>query len=193
MDLIRWLLDKGADLNQRCQEYMDRTTLSVAIEEAPWSIIELLLNHGGSLQAGQLMHYAALRQLDDRLDVIQFLIDRGLEVNMITYQDCGDEYYFNLYSGIGSPLHYAAGRGLLDSVKLLVQNGATPRIKDPIGKTPADWAKNSGHTTIFDFLQPLTIGSDPEGFVQFTDGPGRHFRPPTLDEFLATIGIQLIE
>jgi len=77
------------------------------------------------------MYYAAMRKLDDRLEVLQYLLDRGYSVNDIMYQNCGDEYYFYMYSGIGAPLHYAAGRGLLDSVKLLVQHEASPQIRDP--------------------------------------------------------------
>lgn len=87
------------------------------------------------------MHYAALRELDDRLEVLRFLLDHGYPLNDIMYQNCGDEYFFHMYSGIGIPLHYAAGKGLLDSVKLLVQRGASPHIRDPTGQTAADWAR----------------------------------------------------
>jgi hypothetical protein len=34
------------------------------------------------------------------------------------YQDSHNEYLQNMYSGIGTPLQFAAGKGLLDLVKL---------------------------------------------------------------------------
>lgn len=95
------------------------------------------------------MHYAAMRRLDDRLEVLTYLLDRKHDsVNHIMYQDCGDEYHFHMYSGIGTPLHFAAAGGLLDLVKLLVQYGALPRMRDPAGRTAADWARRYGHEAI---------------------------------------------
>lgn len=83
------------------------------------------------------MHYAAIRKLDDQLEVLRYLLDPGHSVDDIIYQTCGDESYFHMYSGIGAPLHYAAGKGRLDSVKLLVHHRASPQISDPLGQTAA--------------------------------------------------------
>lgn len=112
--------------------------MSIAFKEAPFTTIHLLLDHSRSLKHGQVIHYAAMRELDNQLEVLQYLLDRGHSVNNIIYQTCGDKYYFHMYSSIGAPLHYAAGKGLLDSVKLLVQHGASPQIRDPLGQTAAD-------------------------------------------------------
>jgi hypothetical protein len=79
-------------------------------------------------------HYAAMRESDDRLEVLQYLLDNHHLLNDIIYQNCGDEYYFYMYnSGIDAPLHYAAARGLLDTVELLVQRGASIEMRDPSG------------------------------------------------------------
>lgn len=99
VNLTKWFLNHGANPNQRCPQYTDRTTLSVAFEIAPTSTIKILLANDASLQAGQVMHYAAMRELDGRLSVLQFLIDYGLPLNEIMYQNCGDNYYFHMYSG----------------------------------------------------------------------------------------------
>ncbi|KAJ5741110.1 hypothetical protein N7493_000982 [Penicillium malachiteum] len=180
-DLTKWFLAHGANPNQRSDVNTDCTPLSIAFMEASFEIIQALLKHGASLQHGQVLHYAAMRKLDDRLEVLKYLLDRNHSPNAIMYQNCGNDYYFHMYSGIGTPLHHAVANGLLDSVKLLVQYGALPRMRDPMGQTPTDWAKRNGHEHIFDFLYPLSIGSDPED-IQFTDTPGRHFRPKPLDE-----------
>lgn len=180
--LTKWFLAHGADPNRRYYQYTDRTPLSFAFQKAPFHIIQLLLDHGASLQYGQVLHYAALRELDDRLEVLQYLLNHGCPLNNIMYQNCGDEYFFHMYSGIGSPLHYAAMKGLLDSVKFLVQQGASPNIRDPIGQTAADWARKYGHMAVYNFLQELSTSDDSEGSLQFTDLPGHHFRPTPLEE-----------
>lgn len=133
-----------------------------------------------------------MRELDDRLDVLKYILQGGLPVNAIMYQNCGDEYYFNMYSGIGTPLHYSAARGLLDSVKLLIERGASPQIRDPAGKIPLEWAELNAQTTVADFLRPLYIGRDVQQINQFTDEQGRHFSPVPMEKFLKESGYQLV-
>lgn len=84
------------------------------------------------------------------------------------YQDSLDDYLRNMYCGIGSPLHLAAGKGFLDSVQFLVENGADPLIKDPSGQIPLDWARHG-------VLPPRH---------DFVDGPGLHFTLMAMEEFL---------
>lgn len=69
----------------------------MAFREAEFPIVNLLLEHCASLQQGQVMHYAAMREVDDRLNVLNYLLQEGLPVNDIMYQNCDDEYYFNMY------------------------------------------------------------------------------------------------
>lgn len=130
-----------------------------------------------------------MRGLDDRLKVFQYFLDPGHLLNGIMYQNRGEGYFFHMYSGIGAPLHFAAGKGLLDSVKLLVQKGASPQIRDPPGRTAADWAKQYGHTAVYDFL---STGSEPEGSLQFTDAPGHNFRTTPPEEVVAKNGFRLV-
>lgn len=187
--LTRWFLVHGADPNRRCDRNKDCTPLSIAFLNAEFEIIQLLLDHGASLRQGQVMHYAAMRELDDRLEVLRYLIAKGTPVNDIMYQNCGDEYYYHMYSGIATPLHYAAGKGLLDSVKVLVDGGALPSIKDPSGRTAAEWAQMNDHISVVEFLHSLSTGDD---FRQFTDAPGNHFRAVRLETLLTETGLKLV-
>ncbi|KAJ6090472.1 hypothetical protein N7486_009287 [Penicillium sp. IBT 16267x] len=191
-NLTKWFLAHGADPNRRCDRYKDCTPLSIAFREANFAIIQILLNHGASLSQGQVMHYAAMRELDNRLEVLEYLLEKELPLNDIMYQNCGEEYYYHMYSGIGTPLHYAAGRGLLDSVKLLVEKGASPYIRDPAGNTAADWAERNGQTAVVEFLRPLSTGNDPELNSHFTDGHGRHFTTVPIEEFIVESGFRLV-
>ena len=135
------------------------------------------------------MHYAAIRELDDRLEVLRYLIAKGVPVNDIMYQNCGDEYYFHVYSGIATPLHYAAGKGLLGSVKVLIDGGALPDTKDPSGLTAVDWAQMNQHVRVVDFLRSLPTG---DNLQQFTDAPRKHFRTAPLQNLLVETGLKLV-
>ncbi|KAJ5819839.1 hypothetical protein N7474_005430 [Penicillium riverlandense] len=191
-NLTKWFLAHGADPNRRCERYKDYTPLSIAFRQANFTIIQILLNHGASLLQGQVMHYAAMRELDDRLEVLNYLLEQGLPLNDIMYQSCEEEYLCNMYSGIGTPLHYAAGRGLPDSVKLLIARGASPHIKDPASYTAADWAEINGQTAVSEFLRPMSTDNDLASIPQFTDGHGRHFTLVPMDQFIMESGFRLV-
>jgi ankyrin repeat protein len=151
---------------------------------APFSTIKVIFNRGGTIHKGQLLHYAAMRLLEDRVEVLKFLFSKGLSsVNNIMYQDRPEAYIQNMYSGLGTPLHFAAGRGLLDVVELLIERGADPRTKDPTGMLAVDWANYRDHQGVAKFLQPLSV--DPDASLHgFTDAPGRHLSILSVTEYV---------
>jgi hypothetical protein len=61
--------------------------LSTSVRIAPFEVIELLFANRGSIKHGQLLHHAVLRKLDDRLLVVQYLLDMGAPLNRLMYQD----------------------------------------------------------------------------------------------------------
>jgi ankyrin repeat protein len=64
--------------------------------------------------------------------------------------------YVNATSSNGStPLHYAAYNGHTDVVKLLLENGADPSIKDNTGKTAADIARERGRIEIANMIENI--------------------------------------
>ena len=52
-----------------------------------------------------------------------------------------------------TPLHYAAGNGHLDIVKMLVENGASTEIEDHLGDDPLEYAVNNGWVDISNYLE----------------------------------------
>jgi ankyrin repeat protein len=78
-----------------------------------------------------LLYWAAQRGLSVRLEVLTFLLKNGGSelINKVMHQDCLEGYLKNMYAGIGTPLQLAAGKGLVDLVKLLMDRGADPLIK----------------------------------------------------------------
>jgi len=58
-----------------------------------------------------------------------------------------------------SPLHQAASQGHVEIVKLLIEKGADPNIKQESGVAPLAWAAYAGHTEAMEVL--LAHGANP--------------------------------
>lgn len=153
--LCEWFLSHGADPNAQCR--FDETPLSVAVMRAPRDIIELLFQHGGSIEKGQLLHCAVHRHKPDHLDIIRMLLDKGCNINAIRYENHSESYgYYNLLFGLGTPLYEAAEYNRLAVVELLLANGANPLIRNTWDQLPIDRARSKGHTNIVELLRPYS-------------------------------------
>jgi hypothetical protein len=64
--------------------------------------------------------------------IVHAFIARGADVN-------------HRGEGGGSPLHWAAARGLVDIAELLLAHGARVNARDDDGETPLDIARKRGH------------------------------------------------
>lgn len=142
--LTQWFVSRGADPNVQC--LLDITPLSAAVQYAPMSVLKLLFEHGGSIAFGQLLNYAAWRELDDRVDVVMFLLAKGAPINNIMYQNRLDCYRQREAFALGTALHDAAAILSIDVVKTLVDAGAELRIQDSRGETPLH--EGRGTTTL---------------------------------------------
>lgn len=173
LSLTEWFLDHGADPNAAC--VLDITPLSAAVEAAPIAVIELLFSHGGSITTGQLLHYAVRRNLPDHRAVVELILNKGAPVNRIMYQDLHC-YYLQRAFALGTPLHEAAALGKLETVKLLLERGASPLIRDSLGDTPRERAgtkKEDGRLgeweAVVEALRLSELEATPVS-VQYTDG-----------------------
>jgi ankyrin repeat protein len=84
------------------------------------------------------LHKAASRENGER--IAQFLIDRGAHVNV---KDRRGQ----------TPLHKAVACGLINTVKMLLNNGAIPFIQDSSGDTPSNLAKDFKYINIEHMLR----------------------------------------
>jgi uncharacterized protein len=107
----------------------------------------LLLTHGAHVHRfsrnpmrNQPLH--ACIALSRDLETVRILIAQGADVNMAQ-------------AGGYGPLHQAAAAGLLEVTKILLEAGAKPDKPCDQGKTPADFARERGHTEV---LQQLSLG-----------------------------------
>lgn len=150
--LCEWFLSHKTDPNARCD--CDKTPLSVAILRAPHDIIDLLFEHGGSVEKGQLLHCAVHRQKPDSPEIVRMLLEKECDVKASKYQSHNESYeYDDLLLGLETPLHEAAGYGLLAMVEFLLANGAERLIRDTWDQLPVDRARSKGHTDIVDILK----------------------------------------
>ncbi|KZF22306.1 ankyrin [Xylona heveae TC161] len=152
--LCRWLLERGADPNAPC--VLDLTPLSVAVQIASFGIIALLFEHGGSIDHGQLLHYAVRRDLKDCIDVLAFVLDRGAPINQIMYENSPASYELQKPFGIGTPLHEAARLGKLDVVDLLLARGADPTRRDVRRQLPVDIAECYNNNEVAERLRGVS-------------------------------------
>ncbi len=53
----------------------------------------------------------------------------------------------------GTPLHWAAARGLTDIVELILAHGGNPLVRDNDGEMPRDIARDRNRDDIFDLLE----------------------------------------
>ncbi|XP_016068204.1 PREDICTED: ankyrin repeat domain-containing protein 66 [Miniopterus natalensis] len=70
-----------------------------------------------------------------------------------------------------TPLHWAAIKGHMEVMKLLIQYGASPCLVTDVGWTPAHFAAESGHLNVLKMLHALHAAIDAPDF--FGDTPKR--------------------
>ena len=158
-ELVKWLLDRGADPNRETAE--EQTPLSFAVRYGAFDIINLMLEAGGpgSTSHGYLIHSAIYRQLPDRLEILRFLLDRvpRKALTELEYEGESNDKKFlsemqNLFIGCCNPLHAAASQGYLDAVRILLEYGADPMIADGKGRLASDLARGENHIEVAHFL-----------------------------------------
>lgn len=149
--LTRWFLDRDADPNARCD--WDITPLSAAMRKASIFTIKLLLQRGGDIRKGQLIHFAVERETSDAIEVIEMLLDLGASLTSIQYENDAPSWLENMAFGMGTPLHLAAKRGSYEIVSYLLYRGAERTLKDSLGRTALEVAENEGHTEVLELLR----------------------------------------
>lgn len=131
--LTEWFLDHGADPN--VQSAWDLTAMSVTMYGAPLDTIKMLFSRGADAKRGQLLHNAVFRDSPDVIELAGLLLDMGVPINEIHYENHPQAFAERSAFGLGTPLHYAASEGKVELVSYLLQRGADPSIKNMKGRT----------------------------------------------------------
>ncbi|MBE3099232.1 MAG: ankyrin repeat domain-containing protein [Planctomycetes bacterium] len=111
LELVRLLLDRGAQINSENNGH--ETPLCFAVGEGRIDVVRYLLDRGADPNKGGPVAGAAL---ENRIEIAQLLLGRGAEV--------------------GKAIHYAADRGYLGLVELLLKYKIDRSLRDDENRTP---------------------------------------------------------
>ena len=152
VDRVRALLDTDPSLRD-AHARDGWTPLHLAGHFRQTATIELLLARGADVNAvsrnadaNAPLHAAAAGGADAML--MGRLIAAGARVN-------------HRLSSAYTALHEAAAIGNADVVRLLLDSGAQPDVRNTEGQTPADLAREAGHAALADGLEAAARGRTP--------------------------------
>jgi hypothetical protein len=92
-----------------------------------------------------------------RIDKVREAIAEGADVNAMLEPEASNRLYGS------TPLSFAASRGRMDMVTLLLEVGADPGLRRPDGRTAADFAELNGHHEIASALRAAPRSHDRTG------------------------------
>ncbi|MBU0515626.1 MAG: ankyrin repeat domain-containing protein [Proteobacteria bacterium] len=142
IEVVRLLLQKGADVNARRQYTTREYAISFSDRPLDWEYAPIWGLNEVRVKDGETgLHLAAQY---GRYRIAVLLIRAGARV---ARRDP---------SG-WTPLHWAAAGGHLDVVELLVMNGSPWLTKTYLGETPSDLAAARGHTRVVAYLRRVMI------------------------------------
>jgi ankyrin repeat protein len=161
-DVVRSLIDRDANLNARCEDYIDIcdvlwTPLHGAIYEDHPDIAVLLLEGGADPETRSSLDQTALCMASSRgyIDVVRSLIDRGADPSAMS-RDWTEDSLVEW-----TPLHAAIEKESRDIVLLLLEGGADTEARSNHDKTPLHMASFRGYADIV--RQLVSHGADPNG------------------------------
>ncbi|KAJ8521330.1 hypothetical protein ON010_g17836 [Phytophthora cinnamomi] len=136
MDVVRFLVDRGADLNA-----VDNLNNSTPLLRDELPMIWLLIEAGADVNAADNWGLSSLfyGAVNSNLDVIQLLVESGADINAVD-------------SRKHPPLMIAARRCWLDGVQFLVNCGADVNAVGDDGLTPLMLAADQGKFDVFQYL-----------------------------------------
>jgi hypothetical protein len=125
LEQVKRLISSGSNVNSSDKSYDNRTPLHIAIENGNLEMVRILIESGADVNAKTKLGITPLLMIEDHengFDLAKLLVSKGADVNV---QNNGKE----------TVLMFAAEGGNVEFVRLLLENGANPRLKDRDGET----------------------------------------------------------
>lgn len=142
-DVVKVLLQAGADANIRDRKWYAWTPLDKAVMNGCVDIVKVLLEAGADVNAKHGEHNLTvlmMAALSGHTETVAALLDAGADVN--TSRTDGD-----------TALHWAAMTGQAETVRLLLENNASINAKNTSGEMPLQMAAAADHTEVVSLLR----------------------------------------
>ena len=113
MEMIRLLMDAGADINTKCSTCYGQSAIQIALEYSNFELVEELMKHDANLQVSSDMGRTLLHSVahSDNILLAGKLIDAGLDVNAMDEDGA-------------TPVLFATSNGKFEMLKLFEEHGA---------------------------------------------------------------------
>lgn len=148
LDVIIALHELGADPNGE-NAYGD-TSLHYVVQEGLFDLLRPLMRLGGDINKPNNFGISPFLAIVNAgyFEIVEFLVANGADINQAHQNQSSSDMasYF-------TPLMVAAMNGHEEVVKLLIENGAKPELKNSDGKTAMDLASENGHTSLMEILE----------------------------------------
>jgi ankyrin repeat protein len=141
-DAVKFLVDKGADANQRIVAAGNQSPIRFACKTGNVALVTFLLENGAQLEDTPDDGITPIIQAarSDHYDLVKFLIDQGADVNAYAVEkECA--------------LNQAIKNGNARIVELLLASGAKVTYKDKDGKSSLKLAKKSKNKQIIKLIE----------------------------------------
>jgi ankyrin repeat protein len=137
LGLLRSMVDRGADVNERDEYSLSESPLHVAAKDGWLAAVKLLVTHGARVSSRDNNGWTPLLRASQfgYLGVARFLLDRGADVNA-KKQD------------LWTALHLASVNGHDKIVELLLERGADVHVLNADQRTPSQEALRTGSRRI---------------------------------------------
>ncbi|WP_264735341.1 ankyrin repeat domain-containing protein [Wolbachia endosymbiont (group A) of Rhinocyllus conicus] len=159
LNKVKSLANQNANVNTR--GIQDRTPLHFAASSDKFDIVKFLFDKNANIKAKDVygntpLHVAA--QYGSELEIVEFLLDKNAS-------DIND-----VNNNGSTPLHVAIQGNKPSTVKLLLNRGASIKVKDKHNRTPLGLADQEGYTNIAQMIEQRQSDLDKELLTTVRDG-----------------------
>lgn len=150
-ELVRRLLDKGADPNLADDNGVTPLYAAVIGENVDTGIVRMLIEKGANVNVQSTTRgatpliYTVVNfnmPVETKLETINLLIEKGADPNK---QETGNGYTALMYAFLDSR---SSPEARIQVIKFLLEKGASKTIKTTEGQTVLDWAKKSNEPEV---------------------------------------------
>ncbi len=143
LEKVKEMINGGVNVNSPDSE--GHTALMFAAFNGHSDIVLLLLESEAAIDRRDLVGRTALLygSTGPFPETVKILLDKGAKPNIID----SEEHF--------SPLMHAAAEGNLDVVKVLIEYGADPGLKDVDGDNAETFARQNGHREVADYISSV--------------------------------------